>query len=352
MGPPGRLGDFDLLYATYACLTAPWERVDPADEVGCPIAAEGWLARNGLLGEPLVHRYAALLGELLGRKPKPPAAVVLTHDVDDAFGHLFGRRERWVRLRREPSLRRAASLARDADAPRGFGPLRGLDRATDVLLRRPRRVRRRRSPGRGVRHRTPRVRETIRRLAGRGAEIGVHFSISSAGSAEEMRAERERLEEVAAVPVRSSRHHWWAQPTGRAHAEAGIDVDLSLGFNDRPGSGAGSRPCFAPTNPRPNGRQTYGRCRPSRWMPPSAKPASWQRSGRPCKRRAACSSSTGMSMRRIRAAAFRIGRSSTSCAKWTAADRSARGRSMTWYRVSWEVDDDDPLQATLNRLYG
>ena len=180
----------------HACLTAPWERVDPADEVGCPIAAEGWLARNGLLGEPLVHRYAALLGEVLGRKPKRRAAVVLTHDVDDAFGHLFGRRERWVRLRREPSLRRAASLARatltrraDSDRfeawtarPTFFFAARGVFDGGDP-----------RDVAYDIGH--PRVRETIRRLAGRGAEIGVHFSISSAGSAEEMRAERERLEE-------------------------------------------------------------------------------------------------------------------------------------------------------------
>jgi hypothetical protein len=246
---PQRLDQFDLLYATYACLTAPWERVDPADEVGCPIAAEGWLARHGLLGEPLVHRYAAILGELLGAKSERDAAVVLTHDVDEAFRYLFGRRERWVRLQRQPGLRRVASLARSALAPRRpdetdrfatwtqrptfFFAAHGLLDGGDL-----------RDVAYDVAH--PHVRETIRRLADRGAEIGVHFSIASASSEDKMRGERERLEQVAGVPVRSSRHHWWARPTGQAHALAGVDVDLSLGFNDRPGFRRGIAAPFRP----------------------------------------------------------------------------------------------------------
>ena len=42
-GPAGRRADdgalgFDVLYATFALLTGPWETADPVDEVGCPIA--------------------------------------------------------------------------------------------------------------------------------------------------------------------------------------------------------------------------------------------------------------------------------------------------------------------------
>ena len=43
----------DLLYATYACLTAPWERVDPRNEVGTPIAEGGWLHAWGDLRQHL-----------------------------------------------------------------------------------------------------------------------------------------------------------------------------------------------------------------------------------------------------------------------------------------------------------
>jgi hypothetical protein len=247
--PPTRFGDFDLLYATYACLTAPWERADPKDEVGCPIAAEGWLARHELLEEPLVHRYAALLGDVIGVEPKREASVVLTHDVDDNFRRLFGRRERWVRLRRQPSMRRAAGLLRslvasrhDADEdrfaawrrrPTFFFAARGMlgdGDARDVAY--------------DLEH--PEVRATIRQLVEDGAEIGVHFSIASAGSAERMREECERLERVVGKPVRCSRHHWWAEPTGLLHAEAGVDVDLSLGFNDRAGFRRGIAAPFRP----------------------------------------------------------------------------------------------------------
>jgi len=243
--PPARLDGFDVLYAAYAALTAPWERVDPKDEVGCPIAAEGWLARHGLLDEPLVHRYAALLGA----PARPEAAVVLTHDVDDNFRHLFARRERWERLRRRPSLRRAASLAwslrpqrsdpndrfeEELGAPRTFFfASAGLAGGGDV-----------RDVAYDIGH--PAVASVVRRLADEGAEIGVHFSIASAGSSERMRAERETLERVAGRPVRSSRHHWWAAPTGRAHAEAGVSVDLSLGFNDRAGFRRGIASPFRP----------------------------------------------------------------------------------------------------------
>src|ERR687888_1338871 len=44
----------DLLYAAYACLTAPWEQADPRNEVATPIAERGWLHRHGLLEAPHV----------------------------------------------------------------------------------------------------------------------------------------------------------------------------------------------------------------------------------------------------------------------------------------------------------
>jgi hypothetical protein len=255
--PPARLEGFDLLYATYACLTAPWERVDPLDEVGCPIAAGGWLARNGLLREPLVHRYAALLGALLRVEPTRSGAIVLTHDVDDNFEHLFGRRARWELLRREPSARRLAGLARRLVAPsrrdpndrfddwgawhRGWRSRPAYFVASHGLLRGgdPRDV------AYDVRH--PEVRDTLRRAVDGGAEIGVHFSIDARASAGRLRAEREALEEVVSVPVRSSRHHWWAVgPTLDLDGAAGIEVECSYGFNDLAGFRRGIAAPFLP----------------------------------------------------------------------------------------------------------
>jgi len=76
-----------------------------------------------------------------------------------------------------------------------------------------------------------------------GWEIGAHFGFGSWDDAEALRRERRRLE--AAIPgleVASSRNHWLRfslRGSWRALAEAGIRVDTTLGFNDRPGFRAG-----------------------------------------------------------------------------------------------------------------
>jgi hypothetical protein len=263
---------FDLLYATYACLTAPWERTDPADEVGCPIAATGFLGRHGLLLEPLAHRYAELLGRELGARIPGKPALVLTHDVDNNFGHLFARRESIRLLRLDIAARRPAAAAR-----RTVGLMRRAarrrvpdpnDRFEDwrawhgVWRSRPAYFfatsglfdegASRQDVPYDVRH--PAVRETVRRAADAGAEIGVHFSLSAHASVDRLRAERARLEEIAGVPVRSSRHHWWAldrppEPTWRRHASAGVELDCSLGFNDRAGFRRGICVPFRPFDP-------------------------------------------------------------------------------------------------------
>jgi hypothetical protein len=92
-------------------------------------------------------------------------------------------------------------------------------------------------------------------VADSGAEIGVHFSIHARESPARLRAEREALEDVAGTPVRSARHHWWAlgrppEPTWRGHAEAGIALDCSLGFNDAPGFRRGICVPFRPFDPQ------------------------------------------------------------------------------------------------------
>ncbi len=261
----------DLLFATYAMLTGPWERRDPWDDVGCPIARRGWLARRGLLREPLVHRYAQLLGDLLGRRPPKAASFVVTHDVDDNFAHLFARRESWERLKRElragrPSaLRRAAGLAQRLARPIASDENDRFDDWRKWHLRRGGRpayfaasfgLFRRGADLRDVAYdvRNPAVSETLRAAARAGAEIGVHFSIGARDSAQRLREEREELEEALGVPVRSARHHWWAiGPGGETwplHAEAGVVVDCSLGFNDDIGYRRGIAAPFRPYNPR------------------------------------------------------------------------------------------------------
>jgi hypothetical protein len=258
----------DLLYPTYACLTAPWEEVDPRNEVGTPNAAEGWLHRHGLLDEPHVHRYAAALSDRLQRGRPAEPALVLTHDVDEHFGHLFGRRESLTRVRREfphPScIRRAAGFARRV-VRRGRDPNDRWDDWRELV---------REWGGKATffaasynlfdvgaaRYdvaydvRRPEVVRVFRTLAETGADIGIHFSLQARNSAEQVRRERERLEEALEMPVRASRHHWWAlgeRPwkTLRAHADAGMTIDCSFGFNDLPGFRRGIAAPFRPFDP-------------------------------------------------------------------------------------------------------
>jgi hypothetical protein len=267
----GRGPGFDVLYAAYALLTAPWERADPVDRVGCPLAAEGFLARNGLLETPLVHRYAALLAAALETDVAAARpTIVLTHDVDDNFAHLFGVRERWERLRRQLRARRPgagrrlAGLVRQlgrqgrdpndrfddwaawhdgwASRPTYFVASSGLfdpdSDDADVAY--------------DLRH--PEVAATVRRAAEEGAEIGLHASIRARGSSVRLAREREALEEVVGFPVRLARHHWWAlgvpaEATLRLHPQAGIGLDLTLGLNDAAGFRRGIAAPFHPFDP-------------------------------------------------------------------------------------------------------
>ena len=257
----------DPLYATYGCLTAPWERVDPRNEVGTPIAEGGWLHRHGLLEEPHVHRYAATLAASLPAPRLPEPSLVLTHDVDEHFADLFGVREALTRLRRElprPSaFRRAAGLGRRL-VRRGPDPNDRWDEWRKLLGDWGRATFFAASYGlfdEGAGRfdvaydvRRPEVARELRSLAEAGGEIGIHFSLQARSSAEQVRRERERLEEALGVEIRSSRHHWWAlgeEPwrTLRFHAEAGMTVDCSFGFNDLPGFRRGIAAPFHPFDP-------------------------------------------------------------------------------------------------------
>lgn len=270
---PATMVPFDAAYATYAALTAPWEDLDPADEVGCPIGAESWLAHQGLLERPVVHDYAAALRTALDAAGLPAGtpqstSIVLTHDVDSNFGHLFARRESVALLRRDlaarrpEALRRLAGLGRRALGPYGSDPNDRWEEWLELAAS---------HGGRptffvasyglfdagSLRHdppydaRRPEVREVLRDLIASGAEVGIHFSLQARAGADQVRAECDRLAEVLDAPVRSARHHWWAvgRPPERVldwQSRAGIEVDCSLGYNDVVGFRRGIAAPFHP----------------------------------------------------------------------------------------------------------
>jgi len=93
------------------------------------------------------------------------------------------------------------------------------------------------------------VSRDLRGLARRGWAIGLHQSFDAWQDAAMMREQKARLEDAAQVSVQECRQHWlrfsWAA-TWPAQAAAGLAVDTTLGFNDRPGFRTGSALRFQP----------------------------------------------------------------------------------------------------------
>lgn len=91
-------------------------------------------------------------------------------------------------------------------------------------------------------------------LRNRGFEIALHASYMAQQDHAMFAEEIDRLERFAGAPVRGVRHHYWrlgrnVWPTLTAHADAGLDYDASIAFNESPGFRFGVALPFHPWNP-------------------------------------------------------------------------------------------------------
>ncbi len=97
-----------------------------------------------------------------------------------------------------------------------------------------------------------RLRTTLRRLRAGGWTIGLHQSHDAWADPQRMLGQRKRVEEATDGPVTSCRQHWlrfsWKH-TWAAQQEAGLELDTTLGFNDRPGFRNGAAVLLRPWDP-------------------------------------------------------------------------------------------------------
>jgi hypothetical protein len=102
-------------------------------------------------------------------------------------------------------------------------------------------------PGYDVRE--PRLAERLRALAARGWPVGLHQSFDAWRDGAAMAREKARVEEAISSPVTLCRQHWlrfgWSE-TWKAQADAGLETDATLGFNDRSGFRNGAALRFRP----------------------------------------------------------------------------------------------------------
>lgn len=261
----------DVLGVAFFGLTRYEERVDRrhGDEHGRFPAKASLAKRGGFLRRPIVDEYAEVLRSALHatwpRLPRPSrqATVWLTHDVDWPLVTL-GRSAREIArsaaadivARRSPALARRrlrawrggrrgdfradpgdtfdflASVAEEAGLPATFTFLAGGGAALDGRYRLS----------------DPWIRRLLRRLAGRGHEIGFHASYDSFDDPRRIRAEFATLRsEAASLGIDQSawrgRQHFlrWRNPvTWRAWSEAGLALDSSVAFAEAPGFRAGT----------------------------------------------------------------------------------------------------------------
>lgn len=276
----------DIIASTYFLVTRyeEWICRDVRDQHGRFPARESLPFRAGFIDRPIVDEYAALLrkwaSEIGIEMPAPQRkfSVLLTHDVDSlgsGVNLLQPLRSAASILLRRHTCRQALQ-----NAAVGWGmrrhPFDNLDEVShlDEQLTK-------RSPSNRCRSvyffmaggsspydgsydvASARVRNRLRQVADSGADIGLHASYEAGAKPEQVKLERQTLEEAAGIPIDKNRHHFlgWREPEhGNIIAEGGIHWDATLGYADLVGFRLGvcrPIPLFDPIRQQPLGIEEH-----------------------------------------------------------------------------------------------
>lgn len=270
--PDGIALRFDLLGAVFFLLTRYEEVALPdRDRHGRFPAHASLLGRSGLLMRPVADEYAEVLGACLRRlwprlgRRRSSYRLNLTHDVDHPFAAI-GRP--WSKVvknvagdllrRRDVGLASRRVWARTVqDIERVQDPNDTFDLLMDVSERHGCRSAFNFMTGDGkslfdgdYNIDMPSIRALMRRMAGRGHEIGLHPSYATLGRRDLLEVEFNHLrsvtvEEGITQDAWGGRHHYlrWRVPESwQDWARVGLAHDSSAGFAERPGFRCGT--CF------------------------------------------------------------------------------------------------------------
>lgn len=195
---------------------------------------------------------------LFGPLPKPE--IILTHDVDaisktmavrfkQASFFLFNAIRQIIRGQFKLSLNRFIKAGRflfSKDNYWCFDYITTLEEKNNLrsyfyVCGKPKRQKRNLKqllfdPGYNIEN--PKLRHQLQKLHNNGWIIGLHQSFNAWKDANSMYMERMYLEKTLKIPITTCRQHWlrfsWKH-TWKAQQKAGLKLDTTLGFNDRPG---------------------------------------------------------------------------------------------------------------------
>jgi FemAB-related protein (PEP-CTERM system-associated) len=249
----------DIVFACYWLLTGAREQHYPRDKRDNFQLDGSSFLKHSLAGKPLVSIYGSLLRNFFKKRgygpldlpwttPQAEAVFVLSHDVD--YPQII-RSIECLRLLKSRGLKSLRSIKGVLNGTNNFWRFSdwvefekrlGLRSAFYFMARKGSLYQYATGiPDAFYDIRSREFLELFRYLKDEGCEVGLHASYNAYQDVEQLRREKDLLEEAAGICVEGNRHHYWrlnpAAPyeTLSKHEQVGLSYDSSLAFEFYPG---------------------------------------------------------------------------------------------------------------------